>query len=418
MLKEKQKKDKQPEVSNTAETDNSSVDVDIEDIEDDADSGKTRNTSSLKKTLIIASVAIVIAVGFFVMFSKDEVVVKGSDNVYTERKVQEVVSEVMKKNDETIQAIKNLEGKIEKMQAGEGGGLTKILEGFEGISKDILVEGNKKQKSPESQHLKGYDAEQPAPAPKRPSLKKQELSFMQGSNAGGNISLASGNNTDGNMPAVSAVVKSTPKNPAFLPAATLVEGVMVTGALAPVKGADAAFKSPTVLIRLTRNGITANLKTIPIKDAFILARAEGIWNLERVVMETTKFVMVMNDGKVVETKITGQIQSGDDGIDGVPGMIVNPGETERMLKFFGGSTMSGIFAAMGQMQQRESTTAFGTTKTIDDELLYSLATGISKTWDNFSQWYLEQAKQAKPFVAVEPGKKVFILIQDGVKIDV
>lgn len=326
-------------------------------------------------------------------------------------------------DEETVQAIKDLSSKIEKLQDGKKNGVgdkanENVTEALKGITDEIFRKTDKK--STGTANMPVPDMQQQPLAPKRPSLKKQELSSMQdsgsknGSQSGG-ITLVSANSGGNNL---SAAVMPKPKKNSFLPAGTLVEGVMVTGALAPVKGADSTFKAPTVLIRLTRNGITANLKTFPLKNASVLASAEGIWNLERVTMETTKLVMVMNDGKTVEINIKGQIQSGDDGIDGVPGMIINPGETERMLKFLGGTTMSGIFAAMGQAQQEESTTAFGTTKRVKDDLIYELATGISKTWDNFSAWYLEQAKQAKPFIAVPPGKKVFILIQNGVSIDV
>lgn len=405
MPKEKQKDD-QPEPLGSAETN-----AEDEDIEDNAARSKTSSAGSLKKTLIIASVVLVVAIGFFMLLSEEQVVFKSPDGVYTEKKMQEVVSEVIKKHDETIQAIKGLESKIEQMQAGEGGvgegDIPGVLREVEEMGRDIL---RPRVGVPQVQIP---DVQQPAPAPRRPVLKKQELSFIQQDGT------VPDNNIGGIVPVAAAATRPAPeKRTAFLPAATLVEGVMVTGAFAPVKEADAALDAPAVLIRLTRNGITANFKTVPIKDAFILAKAEGIWNLERVVMKTKKLVMVLDDGRVIETPIRGQIQSGVDGIDGVPGKLVNPGETERVLKFLGGTTMSGIFAGIGQTQRQVRETPFGTVATIDDELMYALATGVAKTWDNFSQWYLEQARKIKPFVAVEPGQKVYILIQEGVKLDV
>jgi hypothetical protein len=403
-MPKKNQKDDQPDKTEDINAE------DTEDIEEDAAPGK-KNNAGLKKTLIIASAVLVVAVGFFMLLSEEQVVFKSPDGAYTEQKVQEVVSEVIKRQDETIQAIKGLESKIEQMQAGKGvageGDIPGVLREVEEMGRNIL------RPQVDDPQVQIQDMQQPVPAPRRPVLKKQELSFMQ------QDSPVPDNNVGGIVPVAAAATRPTPeKRTAFLPAATLVEGVMVTGAFAPVKEADAALDAPAVLIRLTRNGITANFKTVPIKDAFILAKAEGIWNLERVVMETKKLVMVLDDGRVIETPIRGQIQSGVDGIDGVPGKLVNPGETGRVLKFLGGTTMSGIFAAMGQTQRQVRETPFGTVATIDDELMYALATGVAKTWDNFSQWYLEQAKRIKPFVAVEPGQKVYVLIQEGVKLDV
>ena len=44
--------------------------------------------------------------------------------------------------------------------------------------------------------------------------------------------------------------------------------------------------------------------------------------------------------------------------------------------------------------------------------------GISNTFSQFGQWYLDQAKQAMPFVIAQPGNKVYILLQDGVSLGI
>lgn len=92
--------------------------------------------------------------------------------------------------------------------------------------------------------------------------------------------------------AMPTVAKSQNKT-VFIPAGTRIPGIMETGALAPVIGVNTTFRSPSVLIRLTQDGITANFGTAPLKDAVVLAKANGIWNLERVRMETQTFDLVL-----------------------------------------------------------------------------------------------------------------------------
>jgi hypothetical protein len=408
-----------------------------------------KNKKSIRGTVIMVFILVIAAVVVYSFARKEDVVIKGHDTTYVEKKIQEVETKNIERQQQTATKIEQIAGETKeikdiligknKPKAQVEANPTDIDNAVKEVQKMIQAGGGDP-----SMLKKGQGMPMAAP-PRKPTLIKKDISSSLNTStvimAAAQSGIPIGTKADmGNpaevigtapvmpqvlQPILPSVVSPEKKAVApvsgvknkntFIPAGTMVQGELVTGALAPVKGSPATYKLPLVLIRLTKNGIMANMKTFPLKDAFVVAKAEGVWNLERVTMETYKLVMILKDGTVIEKPITGQIQ-GKDGIDGVPGYVVNPGETGRMAKFLAGTAAGGFFAAMAQGQQSQNTTALGTTTNIQNALLYQTATALSKSWDTFSQWYLEQAKQATPFVVANPKEKVFIVLQDGVDV--
>jgi hypothetical protein len=364
----------------------------------------------IKPVFIISGVAALL--GVILLFSatkKESVTMKGYDPAVIEGKIKEIEEANLKRQQEILETVKSLKEEIketkEKKQPKEtlSESEKKIIES---IQKSITPGTPQQETKPLNLTPLQSIIPQQAPPP-RPSITKKEVSLQIATQQkeGVTVEKTSLNST-----------KQVKKKTYFLPAGTIVEGKLYTGALAPVKNAPSNYESPLVVIGFTKNGITSGFRTFPLKGGVLLAKAEGIWNLQRVVMKAYKIVLITRNGQVIEKKITGQVQ-GEDGIDGVPGYTVNPDEAKRMITFFGSTAIGGFFAAMAEAQKETYNTAFGTTTRIKDELKYNIAMSLSKSWDNFSQWYLEQIKQAMPFVVAEPGKKVYFVVQDGIEIE-
>lgn len=55
---------------------------------------------------------------------------------------------------------------------------------------------------------------------------------------------------------------------------------------------------------------------------------------------------------------------------------------------------------------------------IKNEFLYSLYGSLAQTWNEFARFYLDQAKKIFPVVVVQAGKPVYIVLVDGVSMEV
>ena len=80
--------------------------------------------------------------------------------------------------------------------------------------------------------------------------------------------------------------------------------------------------------------------------------------------------------------------------------------------------VSGFFSALQQGQITRRTTPFGTTTEIGNEFLYALYGALAQTWNEFARFYLEQAKQIVPVVVVQAGVPVYIVLVDGLSLEV
>ncbi|MCI4458748.1 MAG: hypothetical protein JHC21_03945, partial [Thermocrinis sp.] len=55
---------------------------------------------------------------------------------------------------------------------------------------------------------------------------------------------------------------------------------------------------------------------------------------------------------------------------------------------------------------------------IKTEFLYALYGSLAQTWNEFAKFYLEEAKKIVPVVVVSGGVPVYIVLVDGVSLEV
>jgi conjugal transfer pilus assembly protein TraB len=203
------------------------------------------------------------------------------------------------------------------------------------------------------------------------------------------------------------------KRTVYLPAGTTLRGRIINSFPAPVGGE----KFPAVLIELDGYARLPNNYRLDLSRCLVIAKAEGFYALERAKLETYKLSCILRNGKVIEVSPKGMVVSGEDGLEGVRGKFLNVNR-EQLLTYFGGTTISGFFSALQQGQIRRQTTPFGTTTDIRDEFLYALYGSLAQTWNEFARFYLEQAKKIVPVVVVQAGVPVYIVLVDGVSLEV
>jgi len=228
---------------------------------------------------------------------------------------------------------------------------------------------------------------------------------------------------DGNLLAQSGISDvppvANPEKPAqekktvYLPAGTTLKGRIINSFPAPVGGE----RFPAVLIELEGHARLPNNYRLDLSRCLVIAKAEGSYVLERAKLETYKLSCILKNGKVIEVSPKGMVISGEDGLEGVRGKFLNVNR-EQLLTYFGGTTLSGFFSALQQGQITRFSTPFGTTTDIKNEFLYALYGSLAQTWNEFAKFYLEQAKNIVPVVVVQAGIPVYIVLVDGVSLEV
>jgi len=199
----------------------------------------------------------------------------------------------------------------------------------------------------------------------------------------------------------------------YLPAGTTLKGRIINSFPAPVGGE----KFPAVLIELDGHARLPNNYRLDLSRCLMIAKGEGSYVLERAKLETYKFSCILKNGKVIEVSPKGMVISGEDGLEGVKGKFLNVNR-EQLLTYFGGTTLSGFFSALQQGQITRFSTPFGTTTDIKNDFLFALYGSLSQTWNEFAKFYLEQAKQIVPVVVVQAGVPVYVVLVDGVSLEV
>ncbi|MFZ8860280.1 MAG: TraB/VirB10 family protein [Thermocrinis sp.] len=228
---------------------------------------------------------------------------------------------------------------------------------------------------------------------------------------------------DGNLLAQSGISDvppvANPEKPAqekktvYLPAGATLKGRIINSFPAPVGGE----RFPAVLIELEGHARLPNNYRLDLSRCLVIAKAEGSYVLERAKLETYKLSCILKNGKVIEVSPKGMVISGEDGLEGVRGKFLNVNR-EQLLTYFGGTTLSGFFSALQQGQITRFSTPFGTTTDIKNEFLYALYGSLAQTWNEFAKFYLEQAKKIVPVVVVQAGIPVYIVLVDGVSLEV
>jgi conjugal transfer pilus assembly protein TraB len=203
------------------------------------------------------------------------------------------------------------------------------------------------------------------------------------------------------------------KRTVYLPAGTTLKGTIINSFPAPVGGE----RFPAVLIELDGHARLPNNYRLDLSRCLVIAKGEGSYVLERAKLETYKLSCILKNGKVIEVSPKGMVISGEDGLEGVKGKFLNINR-EQLLTSLGGNTISGFFSALQQGQVSKQSTAFGTTTTIKDEFLYALYGSLAQTWNEFAKFYLEEAKKIVPVVVVQGGIPVYIVLVDGVSLEV
>lgn len=205
-----------------------------------------------------------------------------------------------------------------------------------------------------------------------------------------------------------------PRHEAFIPAGSILSGVILAGFDAPT-GRQARRDPLPALIRLNDLAILPNRFRADVRECFLLVSGFGDLSSERAYMRGETLSCVLNDGQVVQERIQAYA-TGEDGKAGVRGRLV-----QKQGEFVGRAVLVGILQGVAQAFQgvgRGGVNVVGTgggfqLEGAGDQLGGGLAIGGARALDRIAQFYLQQAGDLFPVIEVSAGRQVDVILTGG-----
>lgn len=218
------------------------------------------------------------------------------------------------------------------------------------------------------------------------------------------------------------VVKVNGKNSAYLPAGTILTGVLLNGMQAST-GPSAQANPQITDIRVKMRAILPNRLRANFKNCMVIASGYGDLSSKRVYMRSNVLSCVARGGGIISAPIHGYVV-GSDGLVGVRGKVISH-QGGVMLK----SLIAGIFSGLGSAAQPSAVQGLNINPVSGGQQTYQLPSpsylggealggGVSTAAGNISKFYLHEAESLLPTIQVNPGVSVDLILEKGAKIHV
>jgi len=196
-----------------------------------------------------------------------------------------------------------------------------------------------------------------------------------------------------------------------LPSGSYVKAKVLTGVDVP------EGKTYPVLMVLDFSYIAPNDHKIDLSGCFMIAKAEGDLSTERVQMQATKMSCVSKKGKMFEREVNGFVADDKDGSFAMKGQVNSKQGRVAAMAFLAG-VVDGVGKAVQASQTTQSTNPLGggSSMLTGDAGKYAVAGGASNAAGMVAQWYLQQAQNLAPTVAIGSGRDVWIVMKDKVSL--
>lgn len=197
----------------------------------------------------------------------------------------------------------------------------------------------------------------------------------------------------------------------ILPAGSYVKAKILTGVDVP------EGKTYPVLMVLDFSYVAPNDHKIDLAGCFMIAKAQGDLSTERVQMQATKMSCVSKKGKMFEREVNGFVADDKDGSFAMKGKINSKQGRVASMAFMAG-VVDGVGKAVQAAQTTQAMNPLGGSSSVltGDAGKYAMAGGASNAAGMVAQWYLQQAQNLAPTVAVGSGRDVWIVMNDKVKL--
>lgn len=214
-------------------------------------------------------------------------------------------------------------------------------------------------------------------------------------------------------PAITAPVSSYN----YIPATSYVSGHLL-GGIAVSTSVNTQAEPIPVVIKLTGRGNLPKNFAADIKQCRLLGSCYGDISSERAIIRAEELVCEDKEaGLVVSTKVAGVIY-GDDGANGIRGVVVSMSDKHLKSAFIGGVLSGFTNTAKGQSGLNISPLGAISTnkKNVRDMAQEGILGGSSSAAEKLADYYIKQAENISPVILVPGGTKVDVVFTKSVEV--
>lgn len=203
----------------------------------------------------------------------------------------------------------------------------------------------------------------------------------------------------------------------YLPPGMFGQAILLSGVDAPTGGQSQSNPHP-VLLQLHDLAVLPNRYRYDWAQCLITGAGYGDLSSERGYIRTESLSCVSKDGKVLDVPIKGYIV-GEDGKAGMRGRLVS-----KQGQVLGNALLAGVVGGIGTGLERSSSiqsiSPLGSTTSIKpgQEFQSGIGAGVGKSLDRLAQYYINLAEKMFPVIEIDAGRKVDVVITQGVLVDV
>jgi conjugal transfer pilus assembly protein TraB len=182
---------------------------------------------------------------------------------------------------------------------------------------------------------------------------------------------------------------------------------------------DATSNPEPIIARVQAPAVLPNDVKANLAGCFVVGNATGSLAKERVEVQLVSISCVdFDEHAVVDQPLKGFFVD-TDGKKGLSGKVVTRAGATLARSFIAG-TIAGISQSVESSFGNVSTSALGSVRTLDagDAAKTGIASGLSRSSDKLTDFYLDLARQAGPVVEVGAAKDVVVVIQEGIALEI
>lgn len=204
----------------------------------------------------------------------------------------------------------------------------------------------------------------------------------------------------------------------FIPAGSILEGVLINGMDAPTSGV--ARRNPVPgLVRIKADAILPNGFKHNVKECFVIVAGQGLLATERVEMRTETLSCIRDDNGVIEAKMEGYV-TGEDGKVGLRGRLVT-----KAGAVIGRSLIAAVVGGLSSALTPErvpsvNVSGGGAIQTqrpnVNDTFEAGALQGAQKAADRIADFYMKLADDMYPVLEIDAARKVNIILVRGMSL--
>lgn len=207
----------------------------------------------------------------------------------------------------------------------------------------------------------------------------------------------------------------------YIPAGSIISGVMLNGVDAPTALSKNASPLPTT-IRVKLDVLMPNSYNADLADCFVIGSVTGDLASERAYIRSVTMSCINERGESMETGMIGYAVSDFDGRNGIRGTVVSRAG-KALITTFGASFLSAVAEAtkpqaIPTLDQNPGEQTTFQTPDMTDVGKSGVLGGVSGGADRLAQYAISIAEQQWPVIEISPGTPVTFFLEKGMSLPV